>query len=76
LARESVVITLGPGLRKDVAVTVVDASGRRVRTVGGGSGSKLLRWDLTDGRGMRLPAGVYVLVPQGSPAFARVVVLR
>jgi len=75
IARESVVITLGPGIPEDVPVAVVDASGRCVRTIGGLAESKRLRWNLTDVRGARLPPGVYVLAPEGSFAAARVVVL-
>lgn len=63
---------------RGVSVRVLDASGRRVRTlVADGTGT--VRWDGTDERGARLPGGVYFYGPAGpnqGNALRRAVLVR
>ncbi|MBL0177296.1 MAG: hypothetical protein IPP94_18970 [Ignavibacteria bacterium] len=62
-ATSSSSIAVTAGMPGAVTVRVVDAIGRLVRTFpdGGGSdaGTRVVRWDLRDARGMPVPAGVY-----------------
>ncbi|MFN8547535.1 MAG: S8 family serine peptidase [Candidatus Eisenbacteria bacterium] len=65
----------------EVAITVVDANGRRVRELLGGSieaGDGLIRWDGRDDRGRAVCSGVYLLqlTASGFRGERRVLVLR
>jgi hypothetical protein len=70
-------LALGAGA-SGVSIRVLDASGRRVRTLtADGAGTVL--WDGTDDRGARLPGGVYFYGPAGlrdGDALRRAVLVR
>jgi hypothetical protein len=60
-ARSTVRVSL-PGV-SPAELTVCDISGKRVRTLFAGrleGGNHAFQWDGTDGRGLKVPAGVYV----------------
>jgi flagellar hook assembly protein FlgD len=63
-----------------VRVEVFDLAGRRVRSLANGpfaAGTTSLDWDLTDGSGRRVAAGVYLVraVTEGATVTRRIVVL-
>ena len=70
-AREALHVTLALPRAGAVEVDAFDLAGRRVRRIAGGelpAGSRMLTWDLKDGGGQPVPAGLYWLrarTPQG-----------
>ena len=73
-ARNSLSVRLALPRAGRVEVDALDLAGRRVRSIVAGelpAGSTTCLWDLRDGRGRRVPAGLYVLrarTPQGTIA--------
>jgi len=62
-ARERARLSLGSATRAWVDAIVLDATGRRVRTLAAGereAGAWVLDWDLRDDRGRPVPDGVYL----------------
>uniref|UniRef100_A0A7C4GCZ9 T9SS type A sorting domain-containing protein n=1 Tax=candidate division WOR-3 bacterium TaxID=2052148 RepID=A0A7C4GCZ9_UNCW3 len=57
--RGSTTIRLGIPAAGDGEITIVDATGRAVRTLRVSRGASSLRWDGRDSSGRQLPAGVY-----------------
>ena len=60
-ASQGVTFTLsGPGARAR-QVTVYDVAGHAIRQLKAGGDASALEWDLRDGRGVRVPPGVYLV---------------
>jgi len=65
--------------RGNLTLEVYDLRGRRLRTIGGGTGAGELLWDGTDGRGRPVGAGTYLAVVRGAgaePLVRRLVLTR
>ncbi len=65
------------GVNAPARLTLVDATGARVRTIAGevGAGGAVFQWDGLDDRGARVPAGVFFYRAENGAA-GRVVVVR
>jgi hypothetical protein len=72
--RHESVIRCGLGIARGTELVVHDVAGRRVRRLGPVTGAPM-RWDARDDRGVRVPAGVY-LVRAGDATSGRVIVTR
>jgi hypothetical protein len=72
--RHESVIRCGLGITRGTELVVHDVAGRRVRRLGPVNHAPV-RWDACDDRGVRVPAGMY-LVRAGSVTSGRVIVTR
>jgi len=77
--RESTEVTVPDGFRNAMRVEVLDAAGRRVRSLAPGSAggdAARITWDGRDGDGRAVPAGVYFVRIRSSQGEATIKVLR
>ncbi len=78
-AAGAVALTLEVPVRTDLDIAVFDVTGRRVRTLHRGvvpAGPFAVRWDGTDVRGRRAPAGLYFARAEGAGVSAETRVVR
>jgi hypothetical protein len=60
-SRAGTLLSFGAALSQDASITVLDAQGRRIRSLTANAGSRAVWWDGRDGSGVRAAPGNYLL---------------
>ena len=60
-SRAGTLLSFGAALSQDAAITVLDAQGRRIRSLTANAGSRAIWWDGRDDAGVRAAPGNYVV---------------